>query len=200
MGGLSGVAFQGVIETLDGFSSQWGWSLGDFSANVAGSGLFVGQELAWREQRISFKWGFYSKTPEDQLLRQRSVELYGHTLAERMLKDYNGQTYWLSVNIKSFMKESRIPSWLNFAVGYGAEGMWGARDNRWIDGNNSMVIDRTDIARVRQLYFSPDIDFTRIPTNKKWLKKVLFVLNAFKMPAPALEFSKGSVKLKAFSF
>lgn len=200
LGGFSGVAFQGVIETLDGFSSQWGWSWGDFASNVAGSGLFISQELMWHEQRISFKWGFYSKTPKDDILKQRSIDLYGSRLPERMLKDYNGQTYWLSFNIKSFIKGSGIPPWLNLAIGYGADGMWGARDNKWIDVNTLRVIDRTDIVRVRQFYFSPDIDFTRIPTNRKWLKKVFFVLNAFKMPTPSIEFSQGNWKLKLLTF
>jgi hypothetical protein len=40
-----------------------------------------------------------------------------------MLKDYNGQTYWLSVNLHSFYKGSKIPKWLNLAIGYGANGM-----------------------------------------------------------------------------
>jgi hypothetical protein len=31
-------------------------------------------------------------------------------------KDYNGQTYWLSVNLHSFIK---APKWLNLAIGYG---------------------------------------------------------------------------------
>ncbi|MEI2711499.1 MAG: hypothetical protein V9E96_21185 [Chitinophagaceae bacterium] len=36
VGGLSGVAYQTMIETLDGFSQDWGWSWGDFTANVIG--------------------------------------------------------------------------------------------------------------------------------------------------------------------
>ncbi len=200
LGGMSGVVFQGVIETLDGFSSQWGWSWGDFSANVLGSGLFVSQQLLWNEQRIGIKWGFYSQRPEDMILRQRYTELYGSTLAERLLKDYNGQTYWLSLNMRSFMKESRIPVWLNVAIGYGADGMWGARENKWVDAITSVVVDRSDIARVRQFYLSPDIDFTRIPTDRKWLKKVFFALNAFKLPAPALEYDGRHFKINALSF
>ena len=52
---------------------------------------------------------------------------------ERMLKDYNGQTYWLSANLKSFFQGSNIPAWLNVAVGYGADGMFGGFENKWID-------------------------------------------------------------------
>jgi uncharacterized protein YfiM (DUF2279 family) len=52
LGGLSGAAYQTIIETLDGFSSEWGWSWGDFGANIVGSGIFTAQEFAWDEQRI----------------------------------------------------------------------------------------------------------------------------------------------------
>ncbi|RYY71084.1 MAG: DUF2279 domain-containing protein, partial [Chitinophagaceae bacterium] len=56
IGGMSGAVWQTTIEVLDGFSSEWGWSWGDFAANVAGSGLLVAQELAWDRQRIQMKW------------------------------------------------------------------------------------------------------------------------------------------------
>jgi uncharacterized protein YfiM (DUF2279 family) len=39
IGGLSGAAYQTVIEVLDAFSADWGWSWGDFTANCLGSGL-----------------------------------------------------------------------------------------------------------------------------------------------------------------
>ena len=42
-----------------------------------------------------------------------------------MLKDYNAQTYWFSANLKSFFPEIKFTAWLNVAVGYGAEGMFG---------------------------------------------------------------------------
>ena len=41
LGGFSGAFYQTAIETLDGFSTQWGWSWGDFTANMLGSGMLV---------------------------------------------------------------------------------------------------------------------------------------------------------------
>jgi hypothetical protein len=112
-----------------------------------------------------------------------------------MLKDYNAQTYWLSANLKSFFPKSRLPAWLNISLGYGADGMFGGFQNKWIDVDSAVVVDRTDIPRVRQFYLAPDIDFTKIKTNKKWLRTVFFCLNAFKFPAPTLMIdSKGKVK------
>ena len=56
------------------------------------------------------------------------------------------------------------------------------------------IFNRTDIERNRQWYLSPDIDLTKIKTNKKLLKTLLFGLNAIKIPAPALYFSHGKLK------
>jgi hypothetical protein len=38
---------------------------------------------------------------------QYRPNVLGSSLAEQMLKDYNGQTYWLSVNLHSFYKGSK---------------------------------------------------------------------------------------------
>lgn len=200
IGGLSGATYLTVIEVLDGFSSQWGFSWGDMGANVFGSGLFLSQELAWGQQRIQYKFSFRHKNYGEPVLNQRSDKLFGKSWYERMLKDYNGQSYWLSANIKSFFPKSKLPAWLNVSVGYGAEGMFGGFENKWTDGDPGFPINRTDIKRYRQWYLAPDIDFTKIKTNKKWLRTAFYFLNAFKFPAPALELSNGKMKAHALYF
>ncbi|HXV98260.1 MAG TPA: DUF2279 domain-containing protein, partial [Anaerolineae bacterium] len=102
IGGLAGATFQTVIEVLDGFSEEWGWSWSDFTANCIGSGMLIGQQLAWNEQRISFKFSFHKMNYDDPVQNARSDSLFGTSLPERALKDYNGQTYWLSANLRSF--------------------------------------------------------------------------------------------------
>ena len=200
LGGLSGAGYLTVIEILDGFSSQWGFSWGDMTANVVGSGLFISQELLWQEQRIQYKFSFHRNTYDDPMLDKRADDLFGKSWYERMLKDYNAQAYWFSANIKSFFKQTNIPAWLNVAVGYGADGMFGGFDNKWADTQGN-PITRYDIQRKRQFYLAPDIDFTKIKTNKKWLRTVFTFLNAFKCPAPALMLdSKGKLKVYAIYF
>ena len=44
-GGSLGFMFLTGVEVLDGFSEEWGFSWGDFAANAAGSGLFIGIEI-----------------------------------------------------------------------------------------------------------------------------------------------------------
>lgn len=199
-GGLSGVVYQTVIEVLDGFSTKWGWSWGDFSANVLGSGTLIAQELAWDDQRIKLKFSFHKKDYGEPMLTNRADKIFGKTLGERLIKDYNAQTYWASVNLRSFLPESNLPPWLAVAVGYGAEGMLGARDNTAVDDDGNVIFDRRDIRRYRQWYISPDVDFTKIKTNKKAVRILFTVLSAFKFPAPSLEFSKGRFKVNALHF
>ena len=181
------------IEYLDGRSSEWGWSWGDVGADVFGSGLFVGQELLWNKQRIQLKFSSHKKQ-YDASLKTRADDLFGKTLPERLLKDYNAQTYWLSFNLNDFAKTKKLPAWLNIAFGYGASGMYGGDDNLAQDKSGNITFDRRDIKRYRQWYLAPDIDLTKIKTNSKVLRTVFFALNSFKFPAPALELSNGKLR------
>ena len=194
IGGLSGAAFAAIIEILDGHSQGWGFSMGDLAADFAGSAVFIAQELGWNEQRIQLKFSAHQTHYEDPSLQQRANTLFGSNLPERILKDYNNQTYWASMNLKSFFKKSGLPSWLNIAVGYGADGMFGGTENIARDKNGNIIFDRRDIARYRQWYLAPDIDLTRIKTKSKFLKTTFFVLNSLKFPSPSIGFSKKGVE------
>ncbi len=200
LGGLSGPVYHTVIEVLDAYSAEWGWSWGDIGANFIGSGMLIAQELAWDEQRIQFKFSYHNKKYSDPTLNQRSDIIFGKSAGERFFKDYNGQTYWLSTNVRSFFPESKWPKWLNVAVGSGAEGLFGANENIGKDDNGNINFSRTDIKRYRQWYLGPDIDLTKIKTNKKGLKFVFRLFNFIKVPMPALELSNGKFKVRAIAF
>lgn len=194
IGGLSGVAYQTIIETLDGFSANWGWSWGDFGANVLGSGLLIGQELAWDEQKVQMKFSAHRKIYSDDWLNKRSDDQFGKSLPERILKDYNGQTYWLSTGLKTIFPQSKLPAWLQVSVGTGADGMFGARDNIKLDDQDQVIYDLRQIKRYRQWYLAPDIDLSKIKTRKKGVRLLLNMLNVIKCPAPALEYSQGKLR------
>ena len=200
LGGFSGAIYQTTIEVLDGFSSEWGWSWGDFGANMIGSSMLVAQEFAWNEQRIQFKWSFHRKRYNDPALNNRSNEIFGTSSPERFLKDYNGQTYWLSTTFKNFFPDSRIPAWLQVSVGTGIDGVFGARANIAKDKLGNTTFDRSDILRVRQWYLAPDVDLTKIKTTHKGIRLALNILNIVKFPTPSLEYSRGKMKLNWFHF
>lgn len=200
IGGFSGAIYQTTIEVLDGFSSEWGWSWGDFAANMVGSGMLVAQEFAWDEQRIQFKWSFHKKTYNDPVLNERSNKIFGNSSVERFLKDYNGQTYWFSTTLKPFFPNTNLPEWLQISVGTGIEGVFGARSNIAKDDAGNITFDRSSIKRVRQWYLAPDVDLTKIKTNKKGIRLALNMLNVIKFPAPSLEYSNGKFSVNFISF
>lgn len=186
-GATLGFSFLTAVEILDGFSKQWGASIGDVLANAAGTGILVGQELLWQEQRITVKYSFH----QTKFANQRPNTL-GENYIQQSLKDYNGQTYWLSANIWSFNKESNFPKWLNVALGYGAEGMLYGQTKP----TNAIPQDP-----YRQFYLSLDVDLTKISTKSKFLKSVFSVVNFIKIPAPSLEINtKGKIKFHYLYF
>ena len=189
-GSTLGLGFLTVVEVFDGHSSEWGFSWGDMVANASGTALYVSQELLWNEQRIVPKFSFHT-TP----YASARPNVLGESLNEQILKDYNGQTYWLSGNIHSFFKDSKIPKWLNVAVGYGAEGM--------ITGEDAFVntIFFPEKTRIRQFYLSFDVNLTRIETKSHTLKTLFSIFNTIKIPAPTFEInSSGKSKFHALYF
>lgn len=174
-----GFAFLTAVEVLDGYSSEWGASTGDVIANASGTALYISQELLWKEQRITPKFSFHTT----QFAAYRP-DVLGRSLSEQILKDYNGQTYWLSTNLYSFSKGSKIPKWLNLAVGYGANGM--------VSGNteNNPQNSTQKVERFRQFYLSFDVDLTKIETKSHFLKTIFSVFNTIKIPAPTLQYNE----------
>jgi len=217
-GFAGGQLVQTSLETFDGFSEQWGWSWSDIGFNTLGSGLFLAQELAWGEQRISMKMSAlpirYSSAPIYPIhpigsqafttLQQRSDELYGTGPMNLFLKNYNALVVWASVNPRSFLGERAdwCPRWLNLALGMGADNMFEGFGYQWQQdkscvGNDCITyrLDPQHVPRTRQFFLSPDVDLTRIPVKSRFLKALLYTANIFKFPAPALEWTnRGDVR------
>ncbi len=172
IGALTGFLVLVPIEILDGYSSAYGASTGDLIADAGGALLFWGQTALWNKPRIYPKFSFHQTSFAD--LRPNVL---GDTFTSQLLKDYNGQTYWLSFDMDKFI---RFPKWLNLAVGYGAEGMVYANEQ-----SNNL----NGYKAYRQYYFSLDLDLTAIKTKSKAVRSLLFFANMIKIPAPTLEFS-----------
>ncbi|WP_370590028.1 DUF2279 domain-containing protein [Rufibacter sp. LB8] len=176
-GSAMGLALLTPIEYFDGRSPAYGASASDIAANAAGSLAVLGQQLAWQEIRITPKFSFHTT----KYAAQRPNVL-GNGFPEEVLKDYNGHTYWLSVDVVKFLPaNSMYPKWLNVAAGYGAEEMV---------YNDLATNRRLGFNAHRQYYLSLDLNWQAIPTQSKFLKGAFYVLNIFKFPAPALEYSR----------
>ena len=184
IGGLTGTFYNTIIEILDGYSANWGASVGDLVANSFGSLFAISQELYWRQQKILIKYS-YSKSE----ISSENVSLFGENYFERIFKDYNGQTYWLSFNINSLFanQSTDIPNWLNLAVGHSAKNMF--------NPSNS-----TNDGRYRQFLLSLDIDLMRIKNKNKFLNVMSNFFGYVKIPFPTIELSKNKFSFHPLYF
>jgi len=194
---------QSTVEVMDGFSAKWGFSWSDMAMNSLGAGVFVGQELLWEEQRINFKVSSYrrphSTSPiapnqpggPSSSLAIRAEDLYGSTPWQRFIKDYNGQTLWISTNPAILFGKKPKHPWINLSFGYSPENIYGGFGNVWSKGG--FTYDASQLApRYRQYILSVDIDFERVPTKNPVVKTLLHLVNHFKIPAPALSYGNES--------
>lgn len=176
-GGLLGFLLQSPIELLDGYAADYGASVSDLGANALGAVAVITQELAWGQLRIVPKYSFH----QTHYAKLRPQVLGSH-LPEQMLKDYNGQTYWLSADIYTFLPQaSKYPKWLNLAVGYGGE--------RMIYGQPKQN-EQNGYQAYRQYYLALDLNLSAIKTRKKLLQKVFSVISLIHLPSPAVEYNR----------
>ncbi len=185
LGGMESWLSMGSIEVFDAFGESWGFSWSDIGANSAGVGLAMMNEALWQEQRVKLKWNYLPSPYAGDPAYER---LFGSNFPEWALKDYNGQSYWLSVNVHDFLPESgfkdKYPSWMNVAVGYGANGLEGGYD----DPNGSWTV-----REYRKWYLSLDIDTSQIETRHEPLRVLLSLLSVIRIPMPALRWDRNGL-------
>lgn len=181
----SAVAFGylGSLEVLDGFSDQWGFSWADIGSNAIGIAWYAAQELIWKEQRLKLKVSAHLTD-----YAQYRPQVLGSTFSERLLKDYNGQTYWISVTPSQFTNNSSfLPKWLSFSFGYSIDEKLHGDLNIYhhIDSPSGV---KTFHAKSQYL-FSLDVDFEQFTPKRKWIGTLFKVINHVKLPFPALIFN-----------
>ncbi|MEN3041230.1 MAG: DUF2279 domain-containing protein [Bacteroidia bacterium] len=161
-------SFQTSIELVDGFFPKWGASPWDAISNAIGAGLFWLNLRAqpWRiDLRFSFSPSPYAAQRPDALGRG----------AAQILKDYNGQTYWLVVLHEKFP--------IGIAIGHGARGLLGGY------GREPLSVIRAREHRRWLLSVDPHWEtFLR----KRWLLRI-FV--SIKTPLPALMYEKKALRV-----
>lgn len=179
-GGTWGLLMQTPIEIMDGFSSEWGFSWGDELANTMGSALLIAQEYAFGGQRFQPKFSYY---PTEYATA--NPNLFGSNIAENMIKDYNGQNYWLSTPISSFAPIKYIPTWLTISFGFGSKGMMrGTAKDQQNDPKARMY------KRYRQFFLAFDVNLAGIDTHNDIANTALGALSWIKIPSPTIEYSK----------
>ncbi len=188
LGASLSLGYLTTLEILDGYNADWGFSWSDMAANVLGSGLFLSQEMLWQKQRFVLK--FSSHLTEYAAYRP---EVLGKSRVERLLKDYNGQTYWLTTSPKHFTSKWPLPSWLCFSLGYSV-------DQKLVGSTNYFISNQSIFQAKRQFLFSFDIDIDELPIKNKWVKRALSPLRYIKIPFPTLILSNSTIQGKWLYF
>jgi len=188
IGSLISFGYLTSFELMDGKAEEWGFSWSDVGANALGSGWYLWQDIAWQEQRLKLK--FSAHLTEYAKYRPNVL---GSNVAERLLKDYNGQTYWISVNPSMFMDEgTAFPKWLNIAFGYSVDEKLVGDEDFYV--HLGPTDQPTYFNAKRQYLLSLDIDLSRLPVKKPWLKSLCKTFNMIKIPFPTLEFSNDGIR------
>jgi hypothetical protein len=184
VGAVYAMSYLSALELLDGFSSGWGFSGSDMLANGVGVGLAFSQDYFFKRQIIIPKFSFSRSSYA--VVRP---EILGSTYAEQLLKDYNGQTYWVSLPIATFLNLPKRFKWICISLGYGCDAKLVGSQYSW-NGFNAR----------RQVYLSLDIDCSSLAPRHPKLNKVLSHLNFIKIPFPSIEFSSDKTRFHWISF
>tara|TARA_B110000014_G_scaffold93599_1_gene64175 strand:- start:103 stop:1002 length:900 start_codon:yes stop_codon:yes gene_type:complete len=191
-GGSQGFILETPIEFFDAYYEGWGFSLTDMVANALGSSFFIIQQRIFGEQllrpKLSFSRSIYAKDANGYLGKNNFLSQFVY--------DYNGYTYWFSFSPSKIFKIKKIPEWINLSLGYGANGMIGEFSN--ISTYNGKNIPYHE--RYRQYYLSLDIDFSKIKSKSKVLKKIFNALSYIKIPLPTIEISNKKIRGHYFYF
>ena len=165
------------IEVLDGFSKEWGFSNYDLLSNFIGTGIFYFQQKKFKRQLLKLK--FSSHLTPYAIYRP---SLLGENVSQRIFKDYNGQTYWLTFDLNNKIQERlKVFKYLNFSLGYSIDGFVGARNNNILNCANCNEINRQS-----QLLLSIDLDLSEIKTKNRALQLLLNSFSIIKFPAPTI--------------
>lgn len=178
---FTGFALLLPIEILDGFSMNYGASVFDLAANLIGS-IFCYTYTSYQiASAIAPKFSFHPTA--FAIMRP---DMLGANFAQQVVKDYNGQTYWLSIDINSIVGRKVIPDWLLLSAGYGAEGLLGGHDNVW-QNSEGRVIDYSNISRTKRFFISVDLNTPVLRSKNKLFGYLFAPFVLLKFPAPAVE-------------
>jgi hypothetical protein len=107
----------------------------------------------------------------------------GKGIADQLLKDYNGQTYWWSITLNAFASLPKRWGFLCLSVGYGCDAKLVGNQSTW-----------QGFTARQQVYLSLDVDCSNLFPKHPKLNKFVSALNYVKFPFPALEFSSDKTR------
>ncbi|MHB1686304.1 MAG: DUF2279 domain-containing protein [Ignavibacteriaceae bacterium] len=154
------LAYETFVEVRDGFSKQWGFSWGDFSADFLGASFPVLQHYIPVLKNFNFKISFY---PSDRFKAGSNRVIFD---------DYESTYDWLSINVYNFLPgevKKFYPKFINLAIGHSVEKL----DNN--GGGN------------HRFYISLDWNLEGLPGDGWFWNLLKRNLNYYHLPAPAIQ-------------
>ncbi len=168
IGAIGGSIFQLLVEFQDGFS-QWGFDRVDAACDILGGFYPVAQYYFPIFQNLEIKASYSPR----KLGKPGGIPGQKHTIID----DYEGQTFWLSLNTSKFYPEKlKFLTFLNLAIGYS-------------------VRNTDNISKQYGVWLlSLDLDFKKIiPQTSYFLINLSEGLNYFKFPMPTVQFSPKTI-------
>ncbi len=153
-------AYQTFIEIRDGFSRDYGFSWGDFTANVMGASLPLLKEKNKFLRDFEFKISYFPS------------ERFRHNSNRYILDDYESTYDWVSYPLYKLMPNGIrdfVPKFLNIALGHS--------------------VKRLDIKseRTHEFFIALDWNLNELPGNGWFLKMLKRNLNFYHFPSPAIK-------------
>jgi hypothetical protein len=167
-GSAGALLFQTFVEIEDGFGPQWGFSPGDFYADVIGAAYPVLQYYYPYLKNFMLKASYW---PAD-LNETNPVSGQKHIIVD----DYHGQKFWLSTRMKNVLPKSIGKVWPEFlmlAVGMGVQNLDGSGGGQ------------------RDFYIALDYDAETIPLHGSGWQFVKNTLNFLHFPMPGIRVTNG---------
>ncbi len=164
--GIFALAYQTYVEIKDGYSKEWGFSWGDYSANVLGAAYPLLQNNFQLLKNFNFKISFYPS------------QRFKHGSNKVIFDDYESTYNWLSVNVYSLLPsraKKYYPKFINIALGHSVKGL-NNLDNAY-----------------HEFYIALDWNLENLPGNGWLLKLLKRNFNYYHFPSPAIKIYPGVV-------
>lgn len=183
-GTVMGLSYTTYVEIMDGYGERWGFSPSDFYLDIAGATFHLAQNYSPFLQNFTPKFTYFPAPWHGDKHRVPS---------DIFIDDYSSHTLWLSVNVHNLLPENLQnywPQWLELSFGYAVRNLCSPGGE--FGCNPDISYPASDVAWGNQKYILA-LDYNLVlllpdgPNFWNWFKQSL---NYFKLPSPAVEFSR----------
>lgn len=177
LGAFTGWLWMLEIELSDAFMAEWGFSWGDMFANTVGSGFYVLQQFNYDALGgIHPKFSWHKSEAWSEMRYNKDPQA--------LIEDYEGMTFWLTVNPHHYFPESWKNSYSQWLAPLGLA-----------FGVSAKNIASYPWAGYKEYFIGLDIDLAKLPIldESSFLKFIKSEVNFLRLPLPTIRItSKGT--------